>query len=88
MQNMNYQRMSSSSENSDEDDCTRPSSFMKYWEEIRPSSTDEEEEDSEPVALRRRNWHPKTVLKIRALISINRMETMRRVMKTLKLQML
>ena len=87
MQNMNYQRMSSSSENSDEDDCTRPSSFMKYWEEIRPSSTDEEE-DSEPVALRRRNWHPKTVLKIRALISMNRMETMRRVMKTLKLQML
>ena len=47
--------MSSSSENSDEDDSMRPSSFIRYWEEIRPSSTDE---DSEPEVLPwRRNRH-------------------------------
>ena len=44
MQIMNYQRISSSSDCSDEDDGKQPSSFLKYWEEIRPSSTDEEAE--------------------------------------------
>ena len=43
--NMSYQRMSSSTDCSDEDDDNQPSSLMKYWAEIRPSSTDE---DSEP----------------------------------------
>ena len=42
---MSYQRMSSTSDCSDEDDDNQPSSLMKYWAEIRPSSTDE---DSEP----------------------------------------
>ena len=37
--------MSSSTDCSDEDDDNQPSSLMKYWAEIRPSSTDE---DSEP----------------------------------------
>ena len=41
---MNYQRMSSSPDCSDEDDGKQPSSLLKYWEEIRPSSTDEESE--------------------------------------------
>ena len=44
MQIMNYQRMSSSPDCSDEDDGKQPSSLLKYWEEIRPSSTDDESE--------------------------------------------
>ena len=44
MQNMNYQRMSSSSDCSDEDDAKQPSSLIEYWNTIRPSSTDEESE--------------------------------------------
>ena len=48
--NMSYQRMSSSSDCSDEDDGKQPSSLLEYWDRIRPSSTDE---DSEPeVSLR------------------------------------
>ena len=54
MQNMKYQRMSSSSDCSDSDDGKQPSSLMKYWEEIRPSSTDEE---VEPLVSRARNQH-------------------------------
>ena len=45
IQNMKYQRMSSSSDCSDEDEGKQPSSLLRYWQEIRPSSTDE---DSEP----------------------------------------
>ena len=37
---------------SDEDDGKQPSSLLKYWEEIRPSSTDEE---SEPEVVPARN---------------------------------
>ena len=46
--------MSSSSDCSDSDDGKQPSSLMKYWEEIRPSSTDEE---VEPLVSPARNQH-------------------------------